>query len=570
MTRQRTSRIVGAIVTSLALVACSATPKGEWSDLGAHSRAVTTASPEAQVWFDRGLVWLQSFNHDEAIHCFSEAAERDPGCAMAWWGIAIANGPHINNPIVSPERDAFAREAVRRASTLSLGATPVEQALIRAQVARWGGRAVEDRSALDQAYADAMIDVASRFPGDADVAAFAAEALMDLQPWDLWTNAGAPKGRTNEILARLEHALALDPQNPLANHLYIHATEASPRPELALACADRLRDLVPGAGHMVHMPAHTYIRTGRLADASDANVRALAADQLHRDRFPRDGFYRVYMLHNAHFLAFSSMLEGRSEVAMGAAQRMLDDVTPEFLAAAGPLLDGYLPVVMHVLVRFGKWEQILKEPAFPDEFLAANVVRCYARGVALNVLGRADEARAELEKLDAILVRMDDRTIGNNTAASVLRIPRLVLAGEIAFSASRRDEGLDLMKQAVAIDDELRYDEPPDWMMPVRHPYGAMLLEAERWNDAERTFREDLVLFPENGWSLFGLARSLREQGRDAEADAVGARFEKAWSRADIEIHAPCLCQPGVVAGSLGALLPELTGTISSRGAVTH
>lgn len=368
---------------------------------------------------------------------------------------------------------------------------------------------------------------------------------MDLQPWDLWTRAGAPKGRVNEILALLERALELDADNPLANHLYVHATEASPRPDLALDAADRLRDLVPGAGHLVHMPAHTYVRTGRIADASESNVQAMAVDARHRDTFPRDGFYRVYMMHNAHFLAFSSMLEGRYAAAMGAAQRMLDELPAEFVKVAGPMIDGHMTVKLHVLVRFGKWEEILAYPEFPADMLIGVGVRHYARGVALNVLGRPDEARAELAALDALLARFDDRPAGNSPGKLVMRIPRLVLAGEIEFSAGRRDEGLALLAEAVAIDDQLVYDEPPDWMMPVRHPYGAMLLEAKRWKEAERAFREDLTQYPENGWSLFGLERALRGQGRDADADAVDARFEKAWSRADVEIHAPCLCQPG-------------------------
>lgn len=536
-----------ATLSCAAIAACAAPERraGLDDDLGAHTRPVTTASAEAQRWFDQGLNWLFAFNHDEAIHCFTEATTLDPGCAMAWWGVATANGPHINFPMVPPERDRFAREAMKRARTLAPAATPVERALIDAQWARWGDAPPADRRPLDEAYAEAMIAVARQFPPDADVAAMAAEALMDLQPWDLWTRAGAPKGRVNEVLALLERALALDPRNPLACHLYIHATEASPRPELAIPAADRLRDLVPDAGHMVHMPSHTYVRTGRLADASRANERAMEADARHRAEFPRDGFYRVYMMHNAHFLAFASMLEGRSEAAMAAAKRMIADLPPEFVKSVGPLVDGFLPVVLHVLVRFGRWEEILREPAFPEEFVVANCVRHYARGVASNVLGRPAEAAQELEAFDVLLARLDDRPIGNNAAKTVMQIPRLVLAGEIAFAAGRRDEGIGLLAQAAAIEDTLVYDEPPDWMMPVRHPYGAMLLEAGRWTEAERAFREDLTLFPENGWSLLGLARALRGQGRTAEADAVATRFTQAWSRADVTIHAPCLCQPG-------------------------
>ena len=242
------------------------------------------------------------------------------------------------------------------------------------------------------------------------------------------------------------------------------------------------------------------------------------------------------MMHNAHFLAFSSMLEGRSEAALVAANRMLTDLPPEFVKSVGPMVDGFLPVVLHVLVRFGRWQEILSQPEFPAEFLVANGVRHYARGVAHNVLGHAEEAQAELRALEAIVARLDERPIGNNAARSVMRIPRLVLAGEIAFTAGRRDEGLELLAQAVAIDDELRYDEPPDWMMPVRHPYGAMLLEAERWSDAERVFRADLKLFPENGWSLRGLADALRAEGKSVEADAAEARFRKTWAASDVKL----------------------------------
>jgi len=545
----RSSTFVARWALLFVLVAAScatSAPRGGLdADLGEYTRPVTTTSKEAQRWFDQGLGWLFAFNHDEAIHCFSEALELDPACASAWWGIAIANGPHINFPMVPPERDALAREALRRARTLAVGATPIERALIEAQHVRYGDTPPTDRAPLDLAYAEAMLGVAREFPEDATVAALAAEALMDLQPWDLWTRAGEPKGRASEILALLERAMQLDPAQPLANHLYIHATEASPNPERAIPAADRLRDLVPGAGHMVHMPSHTYIRTGRLADASKANELAMEVDASHQSRFPRDGFYRVYMMHNAHFLTFSSMLEGRSEAALAAANRTSSELPPEFVKTMGPMVDGFLPVVLHVLVRFGRWEEILEQPAFPAEFLAANGVRHYARGVAQNVLGRADDARAELTALDEILARMDDRPIGNNLAKDVMQIPRLLLAAEIDFASGKQDEGLRFAAEAAALEDRLRYDEPPDWMMPVRHPYGAMLLEAQRWSDAERVFREDLALFPENGWSLFGLERALREQGRTADADAMLVRFEKAWERADVEIHAPCLCQPG-------------------------
>lgn len=523
-----------------------ATPQpGMYDDLGRYHRNVTTANATAARWFDQGLVLMYAFNHDEAIRCFTEATKADPDLAMAWWGIAAANGPHINNTTVPAERDTQARAALDRARALASRTSPVEQALLEAQHQRWGDAPPADRRALDEAYAKAMQQVWQRFPKDADVGALTAEALMDLQPWDLWTRAGEPKGNTLTIVSILEQTLALDRDHPLACHLYVHALEASSQPAKGRPAADALVGLMPGSGHMEHMPSHLYIRTGRLRDAIAANERAMAADAKHRDRMSPKGFIQVYVAHDAHFLAFAHMLDGNAAGARAAADSMIRRVPAEFMSEALPVIDGYLPVREHVMVRFGQWNAILAAPTYPREAQVSNAVQHYARGVAFTALTRFAEAREELAALDSALAVLDERYIGNNPARIVLRVPRGLLAGELAFAEGDREAGLALARAAVSTEDSLVYDEPPDWMMPARHSYGAMLLEAKRWSDAERTFREDLTMYPENGWSLFGLTRALRAQGQEPQARATEKRFQKAWRRSDTSITAPCLCQPG-------------------------
>lgn len=525
--------------------ATSAPMPGMYDDIGSFHRATSTRNPAAAKWFDQGLVLQYAFNHEEAIRCFTEAARADSTFAMAWWGIACASGPHINNPTVSAQRDSLARIAIRRAQALVAGARQVEKALIAAQAGRWGEAPVADRHALDVGYADAMREVWRRFPKDADVGALTAEAVMDLQPWDLWTRAGQPKGAALEVEAILEKTLRLSPSHPMACHLYIHAMEASPFPGRASRAADALVGQVPGSGHMEHMPSHIYIRTGRIQDGIRCNLRAMRADLKHRRRQAPTGFIQVYVAHDAHFLAFANMLAGNSTAAHAAADSMFARLPAEFVEQSLPFADGFLPVAYHVMVRFGEWDAILKSPGFPDNHLVSNAVHHYARGVAHTALRQLDAAERELAAVDSILAHMDDRYIGNNAASVVLRVPRGLLAGELAFARGEREQGLRLAAGAVAVEDSLLYDEPPDWMMPARHSYGAMLLEARQWRDAEVAFREDLKMYPENGWSLFGLTRALRAQGRERAARAVERRFRSAWAHADVHIEAPCMCQPG-------------------------
>jgi tetratricopeptide (TPR) repeat protein len=516
-----------------------------YPDLGSFHRAVTTASPLAQRYVDQGFTLLWAFNHDEAIRSFEAAARLDPECAMAWWGIAIANGPHINNAAVDEDHARAAWSALERARR-ARGASATERELVTALGQRYSSDPRAERPPLEAAYADAMRNVWRAHLQDSDVGAWFAEAAMDQHPWDLWTHAGEPKPWTEEIVRTLEAVLALKPDHVGACHLYIHAMEASREPERALAAADRLRALVPGAGHLVHMPAHIDLRLGHYAEASEANVRAIAADAAHRKLFPAAGFYHVYLAHNHHFLSFSSMMEGASARALDSSRALVAGMPPEFVNAMGPMIDGFLPTDLHVLVRFGRWREILAAPDFSGELVLARSIRHYARGVAFAALGRLAEARAEQAALDAVAEKIDaSRVFGNNPGRAVAEIAQLMLAGEIAFREGNTDEGVRLLREAAKGEDELVYDEPPDWMMPVRHALGAALVQAKRFEEAEQVYREDLARFPENGWSLFGLSQSLRARG-SPDVALVQERFRKAWSRADVELKSSCFCQPGL------------------------
>jgi tetratricopeptide (TPR) repeat protein len=510
-----------------------------------YARAVTTDSAEAQRWFDQGIQLLYGFNHDEAIRSFEKAAAIDPSCAMAWWGSAYARGLHINNPEMTEEQSRLAYEAAQKAVAALDDETPVERALVQAVSQRYAWPVAEDRAPLDQRYADAMEAAWHQFPDDPDVGALFAEALMDLQPWDLWTAEGAPKGRALEVLAVLERTLAKTPRHPGANHFYIHAIEASPWPELGLPAAERLTTLVPGSGHLVHMPSHIFIRTGRYADAADANQRAIAADEAYFAVAPPPDFYSVYFLHSVHFLAYAAMMEGRYQTAMAAARKIEQKIPPEFLKTYVTLADGFMPTALHVLIRFGKWNEILAEPEPPKWRLFSRAERHFARAVALSTLGRCDEARQELARLDAVAAEMTDEwMMGNNSAHDVLAIARKMAEGELAYREGRSDEAFALLREAVTLEEQLSYDEPPGWMQPVRHALGALLLADGRAAEAEDVYRADLERHPHNAWSLLGLKQSLEQQGKTDAAHALAAQVKDAWSRADVSPAASCYCHP--------------------------
>ena len=543
-----------AVGAALLLYGCSSTRQTVESNrkqpplfkgMGGHHYEVTTASNMAQRYFDQGLTWSYAFNHDEAIRSFTEATRLDPECAMAWWGIALCNGPHINNPILPPDRAAAAWDALQQAVTLKGRVTPKERALITALQERYGNPPPEDRAPLDRAYADAMREVWRTYPDDSNIGALFAEAMMDLRPWDLWKKDGTPQPGTEEVLATLEQVFHQDPLNPLANHLYIHAVEASPHPTMANAAADRLRDMVPASGHLTHMPSHIDVLTGRWAQASAQNERAIKADRKYTDMSPKQGFYRLYMIHNHHMLSFAAMMQGRSKVAIRSAREVVDSVPKDYAHTESALVDPYMHAKYDVLKRFGLWDEILAEPAPPSFLRITTAMWRFDRGLAFankKQLDNAERERAAFE--DAVLKIPDDAMMAINPAKTILSIARHMLDAEIEYHSGRSDAAIESLKKAVAVEDSLIYMEPPEWVQPVRHTLGAILLSAGRYGEAETVYRADLRKWPGNGWSLFGLARSLHGQGKAAEAKIVEARFNKAWSNADTKILSSCLCVP--------------------------
>jgi tetratricopeptide (TPR) repeat protein len=518
-----------------------------YAGLGNRSRPISTTSPEAQRYFDQGLSFLYAFNHDEAIRSFRKAAESDPKCAMAWWGIAVANGPHINNPVVPPDRAEAAWTALQQAQAHTGGASDKERALITALSSRYANPQPENRAALDAAYADAMRNVWQTYPHDDDIGALFAEAMMDLRPWDLWTAEGAPQPGTEEIVATLETVLATSPDHPLALHLYIHAVEAGPAPEKADAAADRLRDLQPGLGHLVHMPSHIDVRRGRWEQAMLANAKAMRADEEYRAQSPRQGFYGLYMTHNYHMYAYAAMMCGRRTDAVRAMDAGVAWMPQEWKKEFAPIADGYTAMPLEVRMRFGMWDEILAAPEPDSEFRFARAMRHYARGVAYAARGQTSAARDEQRAFLAAKAEVpSDAAFGNNSAADLLAVATEVLEGEILYREGDQEAGLQALQRAVEHEDALRYDEPPDWIQPVRHALGASLLRSKRYPEAEIVFREDLQKLPDNGWGLFGLARSLRGQSKHAEAAEIEERFRIIWAGADVELSSPCYCQPGV------------------------
>lgn len=531
--------------------AASPAPETDKFHLGTHQRAVSTKSAEAQTAFDRGLTLAWAFNYDAAEREFRRAAEEDPTLAMAWWGVALVNGPHINNPAMSPKQAMTSWEGMTRARELAAqGASDIEKALIEALAQRYAAEQPEDRRPLDEAYATAMRALRDAYPRDADIATLAAEAFMDLRPWDLWTAELVPKPQpgTDEIIKTLETALNLDPDHPGANHLYIHTMEASSEPGKATAAAERLTTLVPGAGHLVHMPAHIFARTGRWADASASNQAAIEADVAALRGAPPDaGFYNVYRLHSRHFLAFAEMMRGRGASALEAARGMVAGVPADFLKESALVADGYMGIPIEVLMRFGKWQEILAEPEPADSLPLARTKRLFARATALTALNKPVEAEVEAKAFHAAAAALSEEAVmGNNPASEIVAIARLVLAGEMAAARNDFAGAIKSLEEAAQREDALKYDEPPDWIQPVRHTLGAVLLRAGKHKEAEAVYLRDLERWPENGWSLFGLYRALDLQKRSDEASAAKQRFDKAWADADQPIAATCLCQPPV------------------------
>ena len=547
-TTAKTFQIIVWSTLTLAVFNLPAAKEPLYAGLGSYSRKITTDSPEAQRYFDQGLAFLHGFNHRAAIHAFQEAAKLDPECAMAHWGVALACGPHINFTAVPPPAAELAWKELNLARKNAANPSPVEQALIDALAKRYANPQPEDRSGFDRAYADAMREVWKKFPDDPDVGALFAEATMDLRPWDQWTPEGEPQPGTDEILATLEAVLRLNQKHPFANHLYIHAVEASPNPERASAAADRLRNLQPGLAHNVHMPSHIDIRTGQWLKAVDTNVRAVEADQRYRRIFgPAKGFLNVYVAHNRHMLAYAAMMTGQRDLAIKHIRAMVAELPPDFLKENALQAEGFVAMPLEVMVRFGLWNEILNQPdEYFDYMPFTRSLHHAARAIAFAAKGDIDNARKaqSVFRQRAKLV-LKEESLGNNSCEAILGIMTPMVEGEILLAEGKIDDGIQQLRSAIDKEDALKYDEPPGWLIPVRHSLGAVLMRQRRFAEAEEVYREDLKRLPGNGWSLLGLAESLRKQKKNAdEAAHMQAKFEKVWAKADLGITSSCLCQP--------------------------
>ncbi|MFD5269665.1 hypothetical protein [Streptomyces sp. NPDC058335] len=552
----------------------------EYYDLGSHRRTVTTSSAEAQLWFDRGLVWSYAFHHEEAVACFERAARADPDCAMAHWGIAYALGPNYNKPWEFFDDQDLARTVERTHAAVELAheravhATPVERALIGALRARYPQeRPAEDCSVWNEPYADAMAAVHALAPDDLDVAALYADALMNLTPWQLWdlrTGEPADGARTREARAVLDAALATEAgaRHPGLLHFSIHLMEMSPTPETALTAADRLRDLVPDAGHLQHMPSHLEVLCGDYRAVVSDNTRAIAADDKYVARSGAMNFYTLYRAHNHHFRIYGAMFLGRSQVALEAAARLEECLPEELLRVESPpmadWLEAFLAMRVHVLIRFGRWADILElpEPADPWLYSTTTAMRHYARGVALSATGRVPEAEAERTLFAAAAARVPEtRMLFNNTCADILAIAAAMLDGELEYRKGRHEAAFAALERSIELDDNLPYDEPWGWMQPTRHAYGALLLEQGRIAEAEAVYRADLGLddslprsaqHPGNVWSLHGLHECLVRLGKDGEARIVAQQLKFAAALTDVPVEASCFCRLDTTTGTPG------------------
>jgi pimeloyl-ACP methyl ester carboxylesterase/tetratricopeptide (TPR) repeat protein len=506
--------------------------------LGDWRMPVTTVSPEARRYFDQGLRLIYAFNHDEAVRSFERATELDSTCALCHWGMAYALGPNINLPM-DPAAEPRALSAIRGAVRQKTRATLRERALIEAMAARYGEPAAVARASRDSAFASRMRQVARQYPRDADIQVIFADAMLNLRPWNQWTREGKPQPGTLELVGVLERVIARTPDHAGACHLYVHAVEASDAPERALPCAERLPKLMPGAGHVVHMPAHVFLRVGRYEDAARANIAAVNADgRYFASRPAPDGFYPLfYAPHNLHFLWATYLLSGQKAKALSTARALQKRVKPAD-ARAVPSLEGFLVSEALAMARFGDWDDILELPPPAVELRFLRAMWHYARGMAWAAKGQYGNAVIALDSLRGIAAAIpDDVIIILNTAPALLDLAAEMLSGSIAESERKFDDAVAHFRSAVQKEDALTYDEPPPWYHSARNFLGEALLEAGRAAEAERAFREDLRVVPETGWSLDGLERALRAQGNGKEAEAVKKRREKAWQYADVSLR---------------------------------
>lgn len=508
------------------------------SGLGDSHHPVSTRNAEAQAFFDQGLRLIFAFNHDEAARAFEEADRLDGQLAMAYWGVALALGPNINLD-VDPAREKAAYDAVQKALKLAAGAAEHERAYIDALAVRYSADPKADLRKLAIAYKDAMGRLAQRYPDDLDAATLYAESIMDLRPWKLWDKEGKPAEGTEEAVAVLESVLRRNPDHTGANHYYIHAVEASPRPERALPSALRLGALAPAAGHLVHMPAHIYMRVGDYAEAARSNAAAAAADEAYfKQARCAEGVYpMMYYSHNLHFLAVAHAMQGRYADAKAAADKLAAHVGPHLDEM--PMLEGFLTTPLLIQARFQRWDEILKTPAPPEGQKQIAAVRHFARGLAFAATGKRDEAESEHKALLDAKKALPQNTMYSmlNKTDDVLEVALGVLEARLAVARGDTKAAMAALQGAVRAEDILAYAEPPDWYMPVREALGGLLLRTGEFEAAERAFRDELDRNRRSGRPLFGLCESLKSQGKTHAAKLVEMQFRAAWKNADSRLR---------------------------------
>ena len=533
------------VITLLSIQLCLSQEKGaDYYDLGNFHYKVSTQSPEAQLWFDRGLAMCHGFNHEEAVRCFEKAIAADPGMAMAYWGAAYAWGPNINNMLIEPHQIAQAELATRYAKIHVNNSADLEKELINALATRYQVPVPENRDDLNLADLEAMRLVYEKYPENPLVAALYAESMLNMQPWKHWSPEGQPGKYTPEIRKVLEKGLETNPKHPALCHFYIHTMEASPTPEKALNAAGSLRNAMPGQGHLLHMPSHIDIWLGDYHSVILANQKGIAADTAFVNNEGPYNFYSLYRIHNYHFLVYGAMFDGQSELALKAARDLKKQIPEDMLRGQVDFLDAFMPTEFHVLVRFGQWEQILKEPEPADYLPMSRSIWHYARGLAYAALEQIDKAEAEQQSFEEARDSVPETSfLFQNASLNILEIADEMLSGEISYRRGDFDKAFQHLRKAIKLDDALNYDEPWGWMQPARHALGALLLEQGHYAESEEVYRQDLRRHPNNPWALHGLAESLKNQGKVEEGAACLAKFETAALRSDVRIDRSCFCR---------------------------
>ena len=534
---------IAGLILLLLLLSCSTKEEKQaplFDNLGIYNFPITTDSELAQKYFNQGIILAYGFNHEEAFRSFEEVARLDSNCAMAYWGMAYVLGPNINLPMDAGVVHT-AYEAIQKAIALLDDESQREKDFVLAMSERYSAEALEDRTPLDKAYSDAMRNLSSKYPDDLDAATIFAESIMDLHPWDYWLKDGTSQPWTPELLAVLEGVIEKYPDHHGANHLYIHAVEASKNPQRGLESADRLRFLAPGAGHLVHMPSHIYIRTGNYHEGSLANIRAVKSDEEYINQCNQQGFYPIsYYPHNYHFLWATATLEGDSKTAIYAALKTSQKPPDSLMSLCGyQTLQHFAVIPLYAYVTFGKWDEILNYEIPNDDRPYMQAVWYYARAMAYIGTDRLDKAKDQIDRLEVLSQNKEIEGLsiwGINSAGLLIKIAYEISKGELEAKMKNYESAIAHLKKAVELEDQLRYDEPPTWFYPCRQNLGAVLIEAGRYEEAQKVYEENLSEIPNNGWGLFGLQEALTKQGKETEAAEVKKKFNNAWQYSDIQL----------------------------------